>query len=153
MSYKEPNANLFEFAYLCPECREPALWIDVLADDSSRAPWLKCGQCGWRGLNPGRPVWVPEDKSTDAIEQMAIMLGKAKRQIELLRFLAKRTKREATLEEIDRDVHRRTTAKPRNIRNVRRQIEKTRDNWADNRYPFRLHVSQNTVRLIDADPT
>jgi hypothetical protein len=102
------------------------------------------------GFEEGRQA--ASGKTADAIEQTAVMLGKADRQIAVVRYLAGRDNRQATLKDIDKDVYKRLSGKPSNIRNVRRQAEKTRDNLADKRCPLRLDISQNTVRLIDAEP-
>jgi hypothetical protein len=91
----------------------------------------------------------PED---DPIETTARMLGKATTQIRLVRFLATRERRSADLAEIDRHVYSRHTAQKNNLRNVRRQAEKTRESLAGKGCPLRLHISGGVARLIDAQP-
>jgi hypothetical protein len=88
----------------------------------------------------------------DLVEQTVMMLGKAVRQIELIKFLAAREQRQADLATLASHVYKRRVIGKRQLRNTRRQVELARENLVGKGCPLRLHISGNVVRLLDADP-
>lgn len=78
-------------------------------------------------------------------------LGRATRQVEIIRFLWKREGREADLKTITEQVFKVRPAREfYGYRTARRQLERTRDNLEALGCSLRLSVSRSSVQLVDA---
>jgi hypothetical protein len=98
------------------------------------------------------PTGSKTPTSDDPLSRTITTLGKAKKMIDLIRFLAGREARKAELATIITKFYGRSTANKRNLRTPRRLAERTRRALEEKGCPLRLDISDNVVRLIDADP-
>jgi hypothetical protein len=100
---------------------------------------------------PGERNTTPEAPA-DPVEATVKTLGKAVRQIELVKFLASRENRSAELTTVAKDFYKRQRSDKQTLKIVRRQAERARENLGRKGCPLQIHISGNVVRLIDADP-
>ena len=97
------------------------------------------------------PMSKPPEAPADPVEETITMLGRATGQIELIRFLAARDKRQAHLETINKDLRKHQCSKKEDLRNTRRLAERARQALEEKNCPLRLYISGNVVRLIDVN--
>jgi hypothetical protein len=167
----EPAPRLQEFNPLTTDANYPRLhrdWQPPSASEFPPAAQEASEVAATKAPSPEAENEIPEAASTstpprrenqaptppqDSVNTTVILLGKAARQIDLVQFLAPRENRSAELRTVAKEVFkRRFPEDKKTIRSVRRQVERTRDNLADNDCPLRLRISGNAVRLIEADP-
>ena len=91
------------------------------------------------------PVADPTQKAVD-------MLGRSKRVIELIRFLAARENKAAELDVIISDIYKLKAKTDANRRKARKLAERARAALEKRGCPVRIYILLNNVRLIDAQP-
>jgi hypothetical protein len=94
----------------------------------------------------------PINASPELLETTAIMLGRAVKQVELVRFLAIKEGQQAELTTIVKEFYKHRIVNEQRLKSARKLAERARDSLTAKNCPLRLHISGNVVRLIDVDP-
>ena len=101
----------------------------------------------------GPPGLNHAEKESEALANTLKLLKGCGRQSEIVRYLWDRTRREAPIATLAKDLYNiKDASLRRRLRSVRKQLERTRDNLEDERCPLRLIIAANSVQLVAAAP-